>query len=153
TALWAIRTAWGDAPLVATRTAVALTGVSVDVDDEPADGLGFGELLPALDDDWVLRARAELDDRRAQVLTTLAERAEADGDAVGAVRWSRRLAALRPWDESAHRALVERLLRSGERAGAVVAAKEFSERLREEVGVRPSPATRAVHARASAGTS
>ena len=122
------------------------------MDDEPSSEEGFAELLPGLDDEWVRRARAELGDRRARELTGLAERAEADGDLPGAVRWSRRLAALRPLDESAHRALVERLLRAGERGGAVVEAREFAERLREEVGVRPSPATRAVHARVSAGT-
>jgi DNA-binding SARP family transcriptional activator/tetratricopeptide (TPR) repeat protein len=151
TALWAVRTAWGeeDSPLRATRTTLALVDVSVDVDDEPIADRGFAELLPGLDDDWVLRARAELADRRAQVLAGLAEAAETDGDAAGAVRWSRRLAELRPLDESAHRSLVERLLRAGERATAVVAAREFAERLREEVGVRPSPATRAVHARVS----
>ena len=40
----------------------------------------------------------------------------------------------------------------GRRTGsAVVTAREFSERLRDEVGVRPSPATRAVHAAVRAG--
>jgi DNA-binding SARP family transcriptional activator len=153
TALWAIRTAWGDAgsPLRATRTSVGLVDVSTDVDDLPSPDRPLAELLPGLDDEWVLRARADLTDRRAADLADLAERADADGDLATAVRWSRRLTELRPLDESAHRALVERLLRAGERAEAVVAARAFDERLREEIGVRPSPATRAVHARASAG--
>lgn len=154
TALWAVRKSCGEAdlPLHATRTTLALGSASVDVLDEPSLTHGFEELLPGLDDEWVHLARAELGDRRARSLTTLADEAEAGGDLELAVQWSRRLVLLRPLDEAAHRALVERLLRTGERGAALVEAREFGERLRAEVGVRPSPATRAVHARARAGT-
>jgi DNA-binding SARP family transcriptional activator/tetratricopeptide (TPR) repeat protein len=150
TAIWAIRTAWGHAAtaIVASRSSLGLVDVSVDVGDEPDADSPYDELLPGLDDDWAVRARVELDARRASRLAILADRADADGDVAQAVRWSQRLCELRPHDEAAHRSLVERLIRAGERAGAVLAAREFAERLREEVGVRPSPTTRAVHAQA-----
>ena len=63
---------------------------------DPAPEQGLDELLPGLDDEWVLRARAELDDRRAAALAALAERAEKDGDHAAALRWTRRLCELRP---------------------------------------------------------
>ncbi len=153
TAVWAIRASWGDAgtPLEATRSTLALIDVSKDVDDDPSAETAADELLPELTDDWVLQARAELADRRARRLTEVADRAEASGAVADAVRWTRRLTELRRLDESAHRALVERLLLAGERAEAVLVAREFAERLHREVGVRPSPATRAVHARARGG--
>lgn len=152
TAVWAIRAAWRDDDLAleTTRTTLSLRDVAVDVADPETDGT-LVDLLPGLEDEWVQRARADLTDRRARWLAAEAERAEGDGDLATALRWSRRLAELLPLDESAHRTLVERLLRAGERAGAVVETRDFAERLHEELGVRPSPATRAVHARARSG--
>jgi DNA-binding SARP family transcriptional activator len=150
TAIWAIRTGWGPAvdALVSTRSTIGLDDVSLDLEDEPDVDASYDELLPGLDDDWAVRARAELDERRAARLADLADRAAAEGDLTRAVRWSQRLCELRPLDEAAHRSLVERLMQTGERARAVLAAREFADRLHEEVGVRPSPATRAVHAQA-----
>src|SRR4051812_15825611 len=65
TALWAVRSAWGEegSPLDATRTTLALDGVILDVDDAPSPDRAYAELLPGLDDEWVRRARAELADR------------------------------------------------------------------------------------------
>ena len=57
----------------------------------------------------------------------------------------------RRYDEGAHRALLRRLLLAGDRASAILASREFSERLRADLGIRPSPPTRAVHAEARAG--
>jgi len=155
TALWSVRTAWGaertEGLLTATRTTVSLTESRLDLDEVPEPGRPFAELLPGLDEEWVLRARAELDDRRARLVAEQADRAQDAGDLGGAVAWARRLSELRPLDEAAHRGLVERLLAAGERAAAVVATREFADLLAEEVGVRPSPATRAVHARARTG--
>ena len=66
--------------------------------------------------------------------------------------WSRQRCALAPLDEAAHRDLLRRLDR-GRRPGRRGArrAGEFAERLRAELGVRPSPATRAVAAAAARG--
>jgi tetratricopeptide (TPR) repeat protein len=67
------------------------------------------------------------------------------------VRYSQRLCRLDPLDEAAHRRLLDRLTRAGDKAGAVLAARTFTDLLRAELGVRPSPATRAAHARLATG--
>jgi DNA-binding SARP family transcriptional activator len=154
TAIWAVHQAWGPAAdrLVATRSGVGLSPEHLRVD--LAEGAGpdhRDELLVGLSDDWAVRAR---DDRRAERVRRLVERAdgaERDGDLAEAVRWSRSVCELQPLDEGAHRALVRRLLGAGERATALVLAREFSERLHDELGVRPSAATRTVHASARTG--
>jgi DNA-binding SARP family transcriptional activator/tetratricopeptide (TPR) repeat protein len=153
TAIWSVRQAWGaiaEQVLDASRTSIGLRGDQLWVDvlagarpDEAAELDGW-ELLPGVDDDWVHTAREEHRNRRLHALEELAAAADGDGRAADAVTWSRRRCALAPLDEAAHRALLRRLLAAGDRAGAVIATRRFSEQLREELGVGPSPATRAV---------
>ncbi|MCW2796201.1 MAG: transcriptional activator domain [Nocardioides sp.] len=154
TAIWAAHQAWGPAGerVLATRSGVSLSAEDLwlDVGDD-ADPERGEELLPGLNDEWVVRARDEGRAERVRRLVELADRAERDDDLAEAVRLSRRVCELQPLDEGAHRALVRRLLGSGERATALVIAREFSDRLRDELGVRPSAATRAVHASVRAG--
>jgi DNA-binding SARP family transcriptional activator/tetratricopeptide (TPR) repeat protein len=148
TAVWAIRQAWGPAAdvLVASRLEIGMpAGVWVDALD--ADAATDGELLPGVDDEWAEQARIAHRTRRLRALADLAEAAAQDGRTADAVRHSRRLCRLDPLDESAHRALLQRLVQAGDKAGAVLAARDFAGLLRTELGVRPSPATRAAHAR------
>jgi DNA-binding SARP family transcriptional activator len=105
------------------------------------------ELLPGIDDEWADEAREAHRIRRQRALADEAEQAEHDGRLADAVWHTRQLCRLDPLDEAAHRALVERLIQAGDKAGAVLAARDFTELLRSELGVRPSPATRATHAR------
>jgi DNA-binding SARP family transcriptional activator/tetratricopeptide (TPR) repeat protein len=153
TAVWSIRQAWGAAAdaMVASRLEIGLPGVAwVDaLDGDPAaDG---GELLPGVDDDWAGEARDELRARRRTALAVAADAAERDGRPADAIRLTRRLCRLDPLDEGAHRALLDRLVQAGDKAGAVRTARDFAERLRADLGVRPSPATRAAHAGLHAG--
>lgn len=148
TAVWAARQALADrADLTASRTTLSLTGVTRDIDEPPTAEHGPAELLPDLHDDWVQHARDELADRWSRDLRGAALAAQADGDLDAAVAFARRRTTLRPLDEAAHRLLLELLLDRGDRADAVQAANDFAQRLSEALGVRPSPATRAVHAR------
>jgi len=146
TAVWSLRQSWGpltDEVLEASRTSLGWRDGDVWV-DALADPLEHdGELLPGIDDDWARAAREEHRDRLMRELETRAADAEADGRFADAVRWSRRRCTLSPLDEVAHRDLLRRLEAAGDRAGAVVAAREFTALLRAELGVRPSPATRA----------
>jgi len=151
TAVWAVHQVWGATGtyVETTRSTIGLVGDAwVDVRDAPGRE---GELLPGLEDDWVSPAREQ--HRRAVVsaLMDRAETAEREGDVAAAVQVSHQICRLSPFDESAHRALLRRLLLAGDRASAIVASREFTERLRSELGVRPSPPTRAVHAKARAG--
>src|SRR4051794_41167425 len=159
TAVWSLRQSWGpvtDEVLDASRTSLGWRAGQVWV-DALADPLEHdGELLPGVEDDWARAAREEHRDRLMHALEARAGTAEAEGRFADAVRWSRRRCALSPLDELAHRDLLRRLEAAGDRAGAVVAAREFTVRLRAELGVRPSPATRAAQSSfrgaAAAGT-
>src|SRR4051794_25336820 len=160
-----------DEVLEASRTSLGWRDGEVWV-DALADPLEHaGELLPGIEDDWAAAAREEHRNRLLLELDACASAAEAEGRVADAVRWSRRRCALNPLDEGAHRGLLRRLgaardhagavlaaprvtpvahrdlLRrleaAGDHAGAVVAAREFTAMLRAELGVRPSPATRA----------
>src|SRR3954468_16821794 len=146
TAVWSLRPCWGavaDEVLEASRTSLGWRDGEVWV-DALADPLEHaGELLPGIEDDWAAAAREEHRNRLLLELDTCASAAEAEGRVADAVRWSRRRCALNPLDEVAHRDLLRRLEAAGDHAGAVVAGREFTAPLRAELGVRPSPATRA----------
>jgi DNA-binding SARP family transcriptional activator len=142
--------------VVATRDRVGLAGegVAVDVREfrrlraagelEAAAERGAGELLAGLDAEWALRARDEHAADLGEVLAALAARARDAGDLPGAVAWARRRAELDPLAEEPHRDLVGLLAAGGDRAAALTAAAAFAERLRRELGVPPSAATRAL---------
>jgi DNA-binding SARP family transcriptional activator/tetratricopeptide (TPR) repeat protein len=150
TAVWAVRQAWGPAAemVMSSRLEIGLPAADVWVDAFDGDIAGDdGDLLRGVDDDWADQARDAHRARRLSVLAAAADEADGDGRAADAVRHTRALCRLDPLDEHAHRALLERLSRAGDRAGAVLAARDFADRLRTDLGVRPSPATRAAHAR------
>lgn len=166
-ALSGIRRAIGpaaDRVLVATREHVGLTAdpeVWVDANTfealidagqhEQALALCGGELLAGLDDEWVLVARDEHRERRAGALAALAAAAESAGKPAEAIRYSRERVALDPLDEPAHRDLIIRLARGGDRAGAMGLYQRLADRLRRELGVAVSPQTRALAERLRAG--
>ena len=101
-----------------------------------------GELLAGFDEEWALMARDAHRERLLDVLEELAGGCEADGDVNGALEWSRRAIAVDPLSEDAHRSLIGRLAASGDRARALVVYRSLAERLRRELAVAPSPATR-----------
>ena len=160
TAVWALRKAVGDDPLIASRTAVGLRpdAVTVDLADcrgraaagdvAAAAALCRGELLPGFAEDWAEAARRQQRAELAEALASRAAAAERDGDPAAAARWSRLRCELDPLDEAAHADLVRQLAAAGDRAGALVAGREVSDRLRGELGVRPGPALRAALAEA-----
>jgi DNA-binding SARP family transcriptional activator len=148
TALTALRRCAGDGALTATRERVGLAeDVWVDAREfdalfdagqpEAALELARGELLPDLDDDWVLRARDRHRDRWSSALA-----AAATADPGVALASARRRAELDPFDEAAHRDLMNALADSGEPAAAVAVYERLRVRLRRELGLAPSTTTR-----------
>jgi DNA-binding SARP family transcriptional activator len=111
---------------------------------EAAADAGRGELLAGFDGDWALRARDEHAAELAGVLGRLAARAEEAGDLPAAVAWARRRMDVEPLAEAAHRELIRLLALDGDRPAALTAARAMSERLRSELGIPPSAATRAL---------
>jgi DNA-binding SARP family transcriptional activator/tetratricopeptide (TPR) repeat protein len=155
TAIWEVRRSCGDSAALRTgRNTVTLgpDGVVVDTALESGGDADPERLLPGLDEEWVRRARTRWADEQGRVLARLADGAHVSGDAAEAVRLSRLRCQLNPLDEGAHRELVDLLLAAGERAQAISEARTFARRLHDEVGVTPSPETRAVHARAQTGS-
>jgi DNA-binding SARP family transcriptional activator/tetratricopeptide (TPR) repeat protein len=160
TAVWALRKAVGDDALITSRTAVGLRPEAITVD--LADGqrraaagdavaaaaLCHGELLPGYAEDWAETARRRQRTELAETLATRTAAAERDGDAAGAARWSRLRCELDPLNEAAHADLVRHLAAAGDRAGALVAGREVTGRLRAELDLRPGPALRAALAEA-----
>src|SRR5437868_10629995 len=131
TSLSALRAAIGSAALAAGRTQVGLADGQVWVDADEFERLRAagcaaealelcrGELLAGLDEDWVLVARDEHRDAQGQLLAALADDAAERGELERALALVRRRAALDPLDEMAHRDLMVRLVRAGDRAGAL----------------------------------
>jgi DNA-binding SARP family transcriptional activator len=163
TALSAVRDALGPAAataLVSDRQVVGLADapdVVVDVREferqlhagDPAAALAevqAGDVLADLDAEWILHERDRHRDGVGRAMAEIAAAARSDGDRALAITWLRRRAELDPYDESAHRELMSALSESGDRAGAIAVYQRLSERLRQELAVAPSAATRGLAA-------
>lgn len=162
-AAWALRGALGPAaPLLeGARDRIGLRADALWVDanavaelargGRPAQAVELaerGELLPGLDDDWVVAAR---DEHRDQVGAAFAALADAAADPALAVDWARRLAAHDPLGEDAHRRLLRALAAAGDPTAALEAHRRFADRLRRELAVAPSAATRELAEQLRAG--
>jgi DNA-binding SARP family transcriptional activator/tetratricopeptide (TPR) repeat protein len=139
--------------VLATRDTVALDGPDLVVDTrEFQRALDQGDPLRALeacsapildgfDDEWALEARDEHAHRLAEALEQAAVLAD---DPAETVRLTRAQVALDPLAEGPNRRLIERLAATGDRAAALSAGRQFAERLRTQMGIAPSRATRAL---------
>src|SRR5271154_1713526 len=157
-AVWSLRRALGPAAepyLIVDRNCIGLApGPELFVDVGAFDALVeagrhrqavqlcTGELLEGFEEEWALMARAAHRERLLEVLEQLADSCETTGDIDAALDWSRRAVAVDPLSEDAHRGLIARLSASGDRARALMVYRALAERLRRELSVAPSPATR-----------
>jgi DNA-binding SARP family transcriptional activator len=106
--------------------------------------LCHGELLPDLDDDWVVEERDAHAAALVDVLARLASEHESRGDLEGAISLGRRMVAIDPLAEAATRELMRRLAAAGEHGGALAAYRRLAERLASQLRLAPSATTRAV---------
>lgn len=95
---------------------------------------------------WMDDERRRLRAQAADLARRWAEQAGERGAWDDAVRRARRAAALAPDDEGTFRILLTALLESGDRAGALKEYDRFVVRLREDLGLDPSPETEALAA-------
>ncbi len=100
-----------------------------------------GDLLPELDDEWVLAERERLRQVQIDVLHRLVVHHRAVRETNLAIEFARRALALDPLAENIHRELIAIRYESGDRAGALAAYERFSTDLWEELGVKPMPET------------
>jgi DNA-binding SARP family transcriptional activator/tetratricopeptide (TPR) repeat protein len=160
-AIWALRRSLGDDDgrlLVATRDQVGLGGPGVDVwvdllefdrlvsDGHPEEALTLGseaELLAGIDEEWVYAARDEHRQRLMVALAAAADAAEGRAEPATAIGFDRRRTQLDPLSEPAHRDLIRRLDAAGDRGAALTAYTRLRDRMRRELSLSPSPATRA----------
>ena len=98
---------------------------------------GAAELLPGLDDDWVLEARDAHRRSMLDLLETLARRAGAEGRVDEAVGWTRRQLVLDPDADEPVRRLMVLLDAAGDRTGAVRAYERHVDRLARELRTEP----------------
>ncbi|MEZ5143193.1 MAG: BTAD domain-containing putative transcriptional regulator [Acidimicrobiales bacterium] len=103
--------------------------------------------LPSAGGRWVdqWRARLAAAQRRAELL--VARAALGEGALGDAVERATALVAADPTDEPAARLLMEAHEAAGNRAAALAAHEQLRRRLDDELGVRPSPETEALHLR------
>jgi DNA-binding SARP family transcriptional activator len=97
------------------------------------------------DSDWAIEVRREIAGRRSDLLVRAAELGLADGDPLSAARDAAEAIVLEPHLESAHRALIAAHYVHGDQARALSAYRNLRDRLVVELGVEPTPHTRALH--------
>ena len=95
--------------------------------------------------DWAFVKSEELRHQLAEVLRTLAEDYCSMGQASQAIPHARRLVALDPLDEAAHRHLMEIYLQAGQNNAALKQYKICEEILRKELNLDPQPETRELY--------
>jgi len=105
--------------------------------------------LPGDDLPWIDETRRRLGALHVRAIETYAAATLAVGgtELAAAVRAGRRLVELEPYRESGYRIVMEALDRQGNTAEALIVYDELRCRLRDELGVTPSPATQDLHRR------
>ncbi len=96
-------------------------------------------------EEWVLGQREYWRQIALQALHTLAAHFTAQDNAAEAVRYTTRLLALEPWQEQAHRQMMQLLARSGRREAALAQYETCRRVLAQELGVEPMPETTALY--------
>jgi DNA-binding SARP family transcriptional activator len=104
-----------------------------------------GDLIEGSYDDWVLEARERLRDRFLDALVQLQRELEERGERAAAIRCAERLVRHDPLREDGHRALMRLHDARGDRARAVRAYHAYAATVQRELGVEPSPETRAAY--------
>lgn len=90
---------------------------------------------------WVLTLREQARQQFQAMLVRLVDEAYAAGQWADGIGWARRLLALEPWDEGAHRQLMRLLAANGQRSAALAQFRVCVDLLAEELGVEPEPET------------
>ena len=93
---------------------------------------------------WLDGRRTTLRNQAADAAWVMAQRAEDAGDRAEAAVWGRKAADFSQDDEATLQRLVGMLDRLGDRAAALRAYEAFAWRLENELGLQPSPETKAL---------
>jgi DNA-binding SARP family transcriptional activator/energy-coupling factor transporter ATP-binding protein EcfA2 len=110
-----------------------------------------GDLLAGFEDEWLVIERERLRTRYLDVLLDLAIARRQARDFPAAIAFGERLSAEDDLREDVVREIVTARYEAGDRSGAVAAFEHFAERLKDTLGVEPSPETIALIAAVRAG--
>jgi DNA-binding SARP family transcriptional activator len=103
-----------------------------------------GPLLPGLNDEWLDALRSELEQRCTALCQRVYRAARATGRTDVAMVALGKLLTVDPFNESAHRALIQLHVDSGDRAGAISVYHRLATLLERELGVAPASETTAL---------
>jgi WD40 repeat protein/DNA-binding SARP family transcriptional activator len=103
-------------------------------------------------DDWSLLTRERLRRQALLALSRLATHHEGQGDYEQACDHARRQVELEPWDEEAHRHLMQLLALDGQRGAALLQYENCRQSLAEELGVEPAAETTSLFEQIRDGT-
>ena len=92
-------------------------------------------------DEWMLAQRARLRGSVLRALHAVLTYFSTEGAFDTAVTYARRLLAIEPWDEEAHRSLMRVLVQSGQRSAALMQYETCRRILADELGVEPAAET------------
>lgn len=106
-----------------------------------------GDLLPDCYDEWIVRPRERLHQALVQALEQLIELQEQQRQFSAAIKNAQHLLRIDPLYEAGHRELMRLHMANGDQARALSAYHRCAARLRQELGVDPSPATQAIYQR------
>jgi predicted ATPase/DNA-binding SARP family transcriptional activator len=105
------------------------------------------DLAEGVDDEWLMPLRKLMGERQCALLTELTQHARTRGDLPRALEYVQRLLRHDPLREDAVRTLMSLRHESGDRAGALLAYREFAKLLQDEIGVEPMAETAATYRR------
>ncbi len=118
---------------------------------EQAVSLYRGDLLPSCYDDWILPEREQLHQHCQAALDRLVRLLEEQRDYATAIHHAQRLLRHDPLHEDTYLCLMRLHALNNDRAGALRVYHSCATVLERELGVDPSPATRAAYARLLSG--
>lgn len=104
-----------------------------------------GDLMPECFAEWLAPERERLREEVVTALRRLTKLLEERRDLNEAVRWARRLTEIDPLDEIAYRAQMRLHAAASDRAAALHAFHRCANLLERELGVEPTPETRALY--------
>lgn len=109
-----------------------------------AIGLYIGDLVPELDDEWLIVERERLRQLHLNALLQLVAHYRALGEYPAALDYARQMLTLDPLSESAFRELISLNYLNGDRSAALAVYEQLCGILQQELGAEPMAETRAL---------
>ena len=112
-------------------------------EQRPLDAIELyaGDLLPQLEDEWLIAERERLREMQLRISRDAVASLRERGDYRRAIEIAKRALRIDPWHEDVLRELIAARAQSGDRAGALREYRTFEDLLKREIGAEPMPET------------